>query len=218
MKIHITIFLFFVSFLVPAQDNYNPNIFVSGAFYFSNNVDVRENKITDNANFKDFSETTSHSFSIRSAIGTEINNRWGIGVSLDLGKSKSVFHSENTFFTSITIVDRTSKSTYSTIGIFGRYSFYPIDKLSLFLQPSFAIQQSNNTLGANPTKNGFLILGLRSGCTYSITDHIRLLASFGSLNYRFGGKSTNNGLEVKESRNDIRFDISRIYFGAEICF
>lgn len=215
-----------------AQENENPSSFIVGGsmnFFTQKNAFPLATLGINSGLGTTFSNGSSDSrntvFAILPYVGTSLTEHWILGLSLDyrIGRFKS---NQGSLFVNGQIVsgEVERKSGQFGIGVFGRYTFNPADRLSFYVQPNVAF----NLLTENDFFRGdqiqeqdinYLEIGVGGGALYRINERLNVLLRVGGLNYINGKwEIKDNNFEQKFSSFNTNFSFQSISFGIELNF
>ncbi|MCB0661218.1 MAG: hypothetical protein KDC24_00650 [Saprospiraceae bacterium] len=227
MKIKVGLFILALSLmgqLLNAQEETpkeQKNI-LGGTFFFNaakNGQTGSTLVITPNGPITIFGEEiTTVNFLINPYYARQIGRGWMLGVQGGYG-ILTVRGNENFVFGP----NRQENETWK-LGFFGRYSFFPENKFSLFLQPGINYSRqtfrsfSSFTEFENDATTGVEMVAV-TGASLKLGYNFQLIANFGRIGAEFGNnKDQNSGRTTQFNSFFTDFSFSTFALGAEMRF
>jgi hypothetical protein len=200
------------------------NNIIGGSFFFkaNKNGEVSSTLILTPANPVSIlgENSTLINFSINPYYARKISESWILGLVVGYNHTKLERNTQNNFpqFVEIT-------TDAFNFGVFGRYTFYPQNKFSLFVQPGLNYTQADRTIFLDDDKvehtraNSIDILA-RPGAAFKLGYNFQLIATFGEIGASFGKEKELAGFisTVDFSSFYTDFGFSSFRLGAELRF
>ena len=170
-------------------------------------------------------ETKRSNFSLNPYLGSEVSDHWILGGRGTFALNTIHYTNIRRFIAGILeLVEQDRRMTSFGIGVFGRYTVNPDQKLSIYIQNAFdyiigteRIEERGIEVGKE--KYTSFELSAIPGVNWKVSDRFSLLANLGVLRYRNGTwKEELEEIELDFSAFDINFNLSTFRFGGEFRF
>lgn len=165
-------------------------------------------------------ETTFTNFFINPYYARKLSEGWLLGIVAGYNLSVLRFEDDFRFRNQI----KQTNNTFN-IGIFGRYTFFPGNKFSMFFQPGINYVRSDRKLFVDGdqfehTRSYSVDVLGRPGAAYKIGYNFQLIATFGEIGVSFGNERDQDGnsptIDFSSFYTD--FGFSSFALGAEMRF